>query len=161
VEDDCHLPRQSGMNRKALGNRPWLESNRIYAQESLKTSEPDEAEVMTANPVVAHESLHLENPRGKKTFSFSLLLKRKLLFAAFGVLLVGVAADALHFAGTRIEDLGLLDRSGLAKPKSDPASAMAVSDVEKIVARDLYLKGRFEWNKRTPDSLNRARDDFT
>jgi tetratricopeptide (TPR) repeat protein len=38
---------------------------------------------------------------------------------------------------------------------------MAVSEAEKSVARDLYLKGRFEWNKRTPESLNRALDDFT
>ena len=36
-----------------------------------------------------------------------------------------------------------------------------VSDAEKNLAHDLYLKGRFEWNQRTPDSLNRALDDFT
>jgi Flp pilus assembly protein TadD len=35
-----------------------------------------------------------------------------------------------------------------------------VSDAEKSVAHNLYLKGRFEWNQRTPDSLNRALDDF-
>ena len=29
------------------------------------------------------------------------------------------------------------------------------------MAHDLYLKGRFEWNQRTPDTLNRALDDFT
>jgi tetratricopeptide (TPR) repeat protein len=47
-----------------------------------------------------------------------------------------------------------------------PASSMRqvvapVSDAEKSLAHDLYLKGRFEWNQRTPDSLNRALDDFT
>jgi tetratricopeptide (TPR) repeat protein len=36
-----------------------------------------------------------------------------------------------------------------------------VSNAEKTVAHDLYLKGRFEWNQRTPDSLNLALDDFT
>lgn len=36
-----------------------------------------------------------------------------------------------------------------------------VSDAERIAAHDLYLKGRFEWSQRTPDSLNRALDDFT
>ncbi len=40
-------------------------------------------------------------------------------------------------------------------------SVAPVSDAEKVVAHDLYLKGRFEWNQRTPDSLNRALDDFT
>jgi tetratricopeptide (TPR) repeat protein len=34
-------------------------------------------------------------------------------------------------------------------------------DPEKQLAHDLYLRGRFEWNKRTPDSLNRALDYFT
>jgi hypothetical protein len=28
-------------------------------------------------------------------------------------------------------------------------------------AEDLYLKGRYFWNKRTPDGLNRAVDYFT
>jgi Tfp pilus assembly protein PilF len=36
-----------------------------------------------------------------------------------------------------------------------------VSDAEEARAHELYLKGRYEWNQRTPDSLNRALDDFT
>ncbi len=36
-----------------------------------------------------------------------------------------------------------------------------VSEDERSLAHDLYLKGRFEWNQRTPDTLNRALDDFT
>jgi len=35
------------------------------------------------------------------------------------------------------------------------------SDPEKQLAHDLYLRGRFEWDKRTPESLNRALDYFT
>ena len=37
----------------------------------------------------------------------------------------------------------------------------AISDDERKLARDLYLKGRYEWSQRTPDSLNRALDLFT
>jgi tetratricopeptide (TPR) repeat protein len=40
-------------------------------------------------------------------------------------------------------------------------SPLAVSDSEKTQANDLYLRGRYEWNQRTPDSLNRALDLFT
>jgi len=36
-----------------------------------------------------------------------------------------------------------------------------LSSPEKTLAHDLYLRGRFEWDKRTPDSLNRALDYFT
>jgi Flp pilus assembly protein TadD len=44
---------------------------------------------------------------------------------------------------------------------ASPQVVAPVSDAEKRVAHDLYLKGRFEWNRRTPDGLNRALDDFT
>jgi tetratricopeptide (TPR) repeat protein len=39
--------------------------------------------------------------------------------------------------------------------------AQAVSESEQKLARDLYLKGRYEWNQRTPESLDRALDLFT
>lgn len=42
-----------------------------------------------------------------------------------------------------------------------PTGSSSVSSADKSLAHDLYLKGRFEWNKRTPDSLERALDDFT
>ena len=41
------------------------------------------------------------------------------------------------------------------------ANASSNLNSEKQIAHDLYLRGRFEWNKRTPDSLNRALDYFT
>jgi tetratricopeptide (TPR) repeat protein len=40
------------------------------------------------------------------------------------------------------------------------AASSTVSDQEKSQARDLYLKGRYEWNQRTPESLNRALSFF-
>jgi tetratricopeptide (TPR) repeat protein len=43
-----------------------------------------------------------------------------------------------------------------AKPARAP-----ISESERQLAHQLYLQGRFEWNKRTPESLNRALDDFT
>jgi tetratricopeptide (TPR) repeat protein len=50
-------------------------------------------------------------------------------------------------------------RAWLAPVKSPSGSG--TPDVEKQVAHDLYLRGRFEWNRRTPESLNRALDFFT
>ena len=50
-------------------------------------------------------------------------------------------------------------RIGLAS--STQQVVTPVSDNEKRLAHDLYLKGRFEWNQRTPESLNLALDDFT
>jgi tetratricopeptide (TPR) repeat protein len=67
-----------------------------------------------------------------------------------GVALAGVLFFYLHLAGAN------------AATPLHPQPAMAAStDAEKQLAHELYLKGRFEWNQRTPDSLNRALDDFT
>lgn len=44
---------------------------------------------------------------------------------------------------------------------SSRSGAPAVSPAEKALAHDLYLKGRYDWNLRTPESLNRALDSFT
>ena len=51
--------------------------------------------------------------------------------------------------------------AGIARASSAGQVVASVSDAEKSAAHDLYLKGRFDWNQRTPDSLNRALDDFT
>jgi Tfp pilus assembly protein PilF len=45
--------------------------------------------------------------------------------------------------------------------RSSSRTAPNQPDTEKDIAHRLYLLGRFEWSKRTPDSLNRALDDFT
>ena len=42
-----------------------------------------------------------------------------------------------------------------------PSFALRVSDNDKAIARELYLKGRYLWNQRTAESLGRALDDFT
>jgi len=51
--------------------------------------------------------------------------------------------------------------AGVGHPSSIQQVVTPVSDAERSLAHDLYLKGRFEWNQRTPDSLSRALDDFT
>ena len=51
--------------------------------------------------------------------------------------------------------------AGIGMASSIRPAVTQVSDAEETLAHDLYLKGRFEWNQRTPDSLNRALDDFT
>jgi Tfp pilus assembly protein PilF len=79
--------------------------------------------------------------------------------------LSGLLAVALLIVAFRSSGAPLWGRmhSMFAKSQPQPVSAVpaAVSDAEKSVARDLYLKGRYEWNQRTPDGLNRALDLFT
>lgn len=82
-----------------------------------------------------------------------------------GSLAIGFLGSALLYAGiptVRIQVSrvfpSLLARS---RPGSQRSGSPVVSETEQRVARDLYLKGRYEWSQRTPDSLNRALDAFT
>ena len=53
-------------------------------------------------------------------------------------------------------------RQAKASTSSAPPPASAgFRDPGDPAARDFYLKGRFYWNKRTPESLNQAVDAFT
>ncbi len=48
-----------------------------------------------------------------------------------------------------------------ASAKSSPANARTLHQAANREAEDFYLKGRFYWNKRTPESLNQALEAFT
>ena len=52
-------------------------------------------------------------------------------------------------------------RNAKASAKSSPAGARTLHQAANHEAEDFYLKGRFYWNKRTPESLNQALDAFT
>jgi DNA-binding winged helix-turn-helix (wHTH) protein/Tfp pilus assembly protein PilF len=52
-------------------------------------------------------------------------------------------------------------RDAKASGKSSPAGARALHQAANREAEDFYLKGRFYWNKRTPESLNQALEAFT
>jgi DNA-binding winged helix-turn-helix (wHTH) protein/Tfp pilus assembly protein PilF len=53
------------------------------------------------------------------------------------------------------------DRDAKASAKSSPTPARDLHQSANREAEDLYLKGRFYWSKRTPESLNQAVDAFT
>src|SRR5580700_6147770 len=53
------------------------------------------------------------------------------------------------------------NRSAAAGVKSVPPSVKSQHSPANREAEDFYLKGRFYWNKRTPESLNQAVDSFT
>ncbi len=82
---------------------------------------------------------------------------------ALGLLVVaGVALDVVTHIVVGAPATGVTRR---LFPGSVSASSsnrrFAVSDAEKREAQNFYVRGRYEWNQRTPDSLNRALDNFT
>jgi len=75
-----------------------------------------------------------------------------MLLTTFGLLLVGIAATGLLFAGAPPK-LAIIRRTSYTTPNSHQNSTMAVSGAENEHGQDLYLKGRFEWNKPNPEGI--------
>lgn len=76
---------------------------------------------------------------------------RKLIFA--------LPAVALLFAAWIFRPGFRNAKAGITSPATPSKNATQSADNRE--AKDLYLKGRFYWNKRTPESLNQAIDAFT
>lgn len=87
-------------------------------------------------------------------------LRLALIGMAAALAGAGVYASFAHPLGNWIQRR-LSTIAAIGPASSIQLVVTPVSDTERSVAHDLYLKGRFEWNQRTPDSLNRALDDFT
>ena len=129
----------------------------IVRRETPGTDGPDFeiAEPADASPTATADSLRTDRRSFKP--GWRLVLGGLVAIGAVGA---GVRAVALHSAAG-----GILQRVsskvGWTKQATNHPVVAAVSDAEKARAHELYLKGRYEWNQRTPDSLNHALDDFT
>jgi tetratricopeptide (TPR) repeat protein len=156
----------------------WLKSSSAAEPESLETAEAGNPQDLAVPSEAAPAGLQLADASGdpphdssrdsfvappdqpqisRRVASNS---KRAWLWALSGLMVVALAIAALQTSGVplsgRVHSLFATTR-----PKLAPGSPSAVSEAEKALARDFYLKGRYEWNQRTPDSLNRALDFFT
>jgi len=143
----------------------WLKSSRVtdreqeevFIQESVEEAEPEDIPVI---PVAASVIPELPpEPASARPVSTSPDPRRTWKFALAGLVIVVIAGAAVQLGALRhrisSKVSSIFSRS---QPKPGPR---AVSDSEKLLARDLCLRGRYEWNQRTPDSLNRALDSFT
>ncbi len=148
----------------------WLKgtSSELEAEDLSQIDQETTTENLAASPNVASGAK--VEPRLSETEVRSDEPKtgRRVRIAAMGVA-AGLAA-ALAGAGIYASVAHPLDHwfqwqspatAGAGPAGSSRQVVTPVPDTEKSVAHDLYLKGRFEWNHRTPDSLNRALDDFT
>jgi tetratricopeptide (TPR) repeat protein len=98
-------------------------------------------------------------------------LRARLLQSIFaGILLATLLLlMALRWPSSKIASLfpaSLSRPSALAEKANSPSSSHGLSDPRVSApaspeALDLYLKGRYEWSKRSPASLNKAVDYFT
>jgi tetratricopeptide (TPR) repeat protein len=143
----------------------WLKSSEAReltpAQED---AENEEVEVFSVADAIAAENAVSEKRVSPELVAAKSRPNRKWLLVFAGVVVAAIAGAAVQLIALRSGNLSLsrtvLSLFSKNQPKAS-LTAMAVSDSERNLARDLYLKGRYEWNQRTPDSLNRALDSFT
>jgi tetratricopeptide (TPR) repeat protein len=88
-------------------------------------------------------------------------LRRNWLLAVLGLLVAGIIGAAITSTAVRATSERIAHLFSGDRTRRRAGTSIPVSDSEKSQAHALYLKGRFEWGQRTPDSLNRALDYFT
>ena len=76
-----------------------------------------------------------------------------------GMLAMGLTILGFSTRGSAVHLSAALPAMFARSPAKAPKPL--APDSETRVAHDFYLKGRYEWSQRTPESLNRALDDFT
>jgi tetratricopeptide (TPR) repeat protein len=145
----------------------WVKSTKIQESEAALVATREDAVPGESSGAafVAADGSAMANSRVLEASAPRSVLRRNWLLASCGLLLAGVVGAAVYSAGIRAtgQRLSQALRGLFANihAESEPGTSIAVSYSEKSQARDLYLKGRYEWNQRTPDSLNRALDYFT
>jgi tetratricopeptide (TPR) repeat protein len=145
----------------------WLKSTK--ARESVAALEAAQEDAVPGESsgaaFGAADASAMANSRVPEASAPQSVLRRNWLLAFCGLLLACVAGTAVYSVGLRTtgQRLSQAFQGLFANNRSqfEPAASIAVSDSEKSQARGLYMKGRYEWNQRTPDSLNRALDYFT
>jgi len=141
----------------------WLKSGKAQAPEiSPEETGTDEAEAASNIAGAAPDGPVLRTLPDLGTSAARPSPKWRWLLPVCGFLLAGITvySGAVRNAGLRFSH-ALPSLFSKSKVKLDGSSSSRVSDSDKSVARDFYLKGRYEWSERTPDSLHRALDDFT
>jgi tetratricopeptide (TPR) repeat protein len=142
----------------------WLESARVVDEEVAETSQepavPPQPSADGNARILEQASLDRgllkQGPPGARS-SQSLL--RRWLLIGLAALLAAVSMDvAVRLRATPLA--GKL-RSFLSGRADHGGPHLAVTADEQRQADDFYLRGRYEWNQRTPASLHRALDLFT
>ncbi|MGA2907906.1 MAG: tetratricopeptide repeat protein [Terracidiphilus sp.] len=137
----------------------WLESTSAFQADS----EPDieEQPQIAAAPAASVEAALAPANSATEAYHGSWSAKRKWATALAAVLVFAVALDATARLTVGTSAASVARRFWVRRSQSVQRSTLPVSDLDKSQANDFYLRGRYEWNQRTPESLNRALDLFT
>jgi tetratricopeptide (TPR) repeat protein len=130
----------------------WLKSAK-----DVDAIEPDDSELQVEAQPEAEVGEPASFPQSSKRARAGFWHIRRI--ALVTLLLVGLALGAGFWEQRHTPDARAFSIPGPAPNRATPFAG--TSDAEKQQAHELYLKGIYEWNKRTPESLERALDLFT
>jgi tetratricopeptide (TPR) repeat protein len=145
----------------------WLKSTKLRESgAALETNRDDDLLVEPSSSAFgAADAPGVADSRVPELSPTRSVQRRSWVLALCGFLLACGFGITIYSAGMRKTGQSLFrtlpDVFASIHPKPVPGPSNSVSDSEKNQARDFYLRGRFEWDQRTPDSLNRALDSFT
>ncbi len=136
----------------------WLLSERPKeANPALEPAEPSHGNaVVPIRPSANHAPVNVDAPLFPSR-KWSRLPWRAAPYALLTIAVVLVFTHFVNLHATQRYTSFLYSLLTSAKSESQTST----SDSEKQLAHELYLRGRFEWNRRTPESLTRALDFFT
>jgi tetratricopeptide (TPR) repeat protein len=137
----------------------WLESAGAFEPDS----EPDIKEKLEIadKPVATVEAPAARADPPVKAYRLRWSAKRKWATALAVMVVFAVALDATARLTVGASAASVARRFLAHRSPSVESSTLEVSDLDRGLANDFYLRGRYEWNQRTPESLNRALDLFT
>ena len=133
----------------------WLLSERTKGP--ILSGDPEEASEKEPGPVLVQSSTD-GLPEDNQPPSSIATWRRWKHRVAWGVVAVIILLITSRFL---LPDVTQAYTSLLRSLLAPIEKGAVTADTQKQVAHDLYLRGRFEWNRRTPESLNRALDFFT
>jgi tetratricopeptide (TPR) repeat protein len=138
----------------------WLISSSATDPERVESASVPDSRETWLEPVKTQES----GPSfslNERTNQFSVMPWMRTAAAIIGLAGVGLAVAIAAFSAAGASVPQRFRALFVRRQPSSASNSPAVSESDKMIARDFYLKGRYEWNQRTPNSLNRALDLFT
>jgi tetratricopeptide (TPR) repeat protein len=169
-EADRGLP----IHRVPGGAKASVYAYREELNQWLKSSSAADADPVEAVPGLAPEEAPAPTEVAQETVAYAEILTNSYPTASISQVpklkwttaLFAVAATAVTLIVVLSSATGVFlperIRAAFARKSPDaPYRSTPVSEAEKNLSREYYLKGRYEWNQRTPVSLNRALDLFT
>jgi tetratricopeptide (TPR) repeat protein len=137
----------------------WLESASAFELDS--EPEIEEKPGIADAPVADVEAALAPADSTVEAYHGPWSAKRKWTTALAAVVVFAVALDAAARLTVGASAASVARKFLAHRSLSVKSSTQPVSDLDKSQANDFYLRGRYEWNQRTPESLNRALDLFT